>query len=111
MCCRLLVNLFVTLLFVSLSFAAGDRAFDGRWDLTIKTAQETYPSWIEIQNVSGTPQVRVQGKVSSVHPVKDLKFDGSAMAFETSEWFGKPTKTNWKLTVKNGRLSGMQTRE
>src|SRR6476646_9135931 len=88
--------------------AAGDRAFDGRWDLTVKTSQETYPSWIEIKEIeikdaSGMPQVRVQGQVSSVHRVKDLKVDGSGMTFETSEWFGKPTKTTWKLAVEDGR--------
>lgn len=101
----------VTFVSVSLCFGAGDRALDGRWDLTVKTAQETYPSWIEIKNASGTPEVRVQGQVSSVHPVKDLKIDGSTMTFETSEWFGKPTKTSWKVAVKSGRLSGTQTRE
>jgi hypothetical protein len=100
-----------TLLVGWLAFAAGDRAFDGRWDLTVKTSDETYPSWIEIKDASGNAQVRVQGKVSSVHPVKDLKVNGSVMTFETSEWFGKPTKTTWKLTVKNGQLSGVQTRE
>lgn len=109
--CRSFVNVFVIFLLASVAFAAGDQAFGGRWDLTIKTAQETYPSWIEIQNASGSPQVRVQGQVSSVHPVKALKIDGATMTFETSEWFGKPTKTNWKLTVKNGHLSGVQTRE
>jgi len=109
---RRCVVLFAVLTLGSPLFAAaGDRAFDGRWDLTVKTSQETYPSWIEIKDASGTPQARVQGQVSSVHPVKDLKVDGSGMIFETSEWFGKPTKVTWKLAVKNGRLSGTQTRE
>jgi 3-keto-disaccharide hydrolase len=111
MCCRPFTALFVILLPVSLSFAAGNPAFNGRWDLTVKTSSETYPSWIEIKDASGTPEVRVQGKVSSVHPVKDLNVNGAKMSFETSEWFGKPTKTSWKLTVNSGRLSGVQTRE
>jgi hypothetical protein len=101
-----------TLLVSSVAFAAsGDHAFDGRWDLTVKTSQESYPSWVEIKDTEATSQVRVQGKVSSVHPAKDVKVDGAAMSFETSEWFGKPTKVTWNLTVKNGRLSGTQKRE
>ena len=106
------VVIFFSTLFVSfIAFAAGDRAFDARWDLTVKTSQESFPSWIEIKDAEATPQVRVQGKVSSVHPAKDVKVDGAGVTFETSEWFGKPMKVTWSLAVKNGRLTGTQKRE
>jgi hypothetical protein len=83
----------------------------GRWDLTVKTQTDTYPSWIEINTADGNPQVRVQGRVSSVHPVEDLKIEKTGLAFQSSEWFGKPTKVTWRLDLMNGKLSGAQKRE
>jgi hypothetical protein len=84
---------------------------EGRWDLTVKTSNETYPSWLEFTERNGQPFVRVQGRVSSVHPVQDLKLDGPHMTFTSSEWFGKPTKVSWEFTVNSGKLTGTQTRE
>lgn len=84
---------------------------EGRWDLTVKTAKETYPSWIEFSERNGQPFVRVQGRVSSVHPVQDLRVDGAHMTFTSSEWFGKPTKVSWEFTASGRKLTGTETRE
>jgi hypothetical protein len=82
----------------------------GRWDLTITTAKDHYPSWLEVTEANGQPQVRVQGRVSSVHPVKNLKANGGHLTFTSSEWFGKPTEVSWDVTVAGGQLTGMQKR-
>ena len=45
--------------------------FAGRWDLTVTTPKDTYPSWLEFTGSGGQPQVRVVGRVASVHPATD----------------------------------------
>ncbi len=80
----------------------------GRWDLTITAAGMTYPSWME---VSEKGEVRVVGRVASVHPVQDTKLQGSHLTFTSSEHFGKTIKMTWDMTEKGGKLTGTQTRE
>lgn len=85
--------------------------FNGRWDLTIKTATETYPSWLAVGREGESPAVRIVGRVSSVHPATEVKLKSSQLSFTSSEWFGKPTKVTWTLSVANGKLTGTQKRE
>src|ERR1039457_1812684 len=82
--------------------------FTGRWDLTITTPQDSYPSWMESL---GHSEVRIVGRVASVHPASDVKLSGSHLTFTTSEWFGKPTQVTWDMTVKGGKITGTQKRE
>jgi Domain of Unknown Function (DUF1080) len=103
--------IFLTALSVLSANAKDDQPLEGRWDLTVKTAKETYPSWIEFTERNGQPSVRVQGRVSSVHPVQDLKVEGERMTFTSSEWFGKPTKVSWEFTASDGKLTGKQILE
>jgi hypothetical protein len=87
---------------------AHSQPFTGRWDLTITTPQDSYPSWMES---SGHSEVRIVGRVASVHPASDVKLSGSHLTFTTSEWFGKPTQVTWDMTVKGGKITGTQKRE
>jgi Domain of Unknown Function (DUF1080) len=89
------------------------RPFEGRWDLAVKTPVprwRTYPSWLEVTYSDGSPHARVVGRVSSVHPVENLKIKGSTMAFSTSEYFDRPIQVEWTFTENNGRLIGAQKR-
>ncbi len=86
------------------------KPFDGRWDLTIVTAKDTYPSWMEFSDGGGQPEVRVVGRVASVHPAKDVKVDGSHVSFTTSEWFNGDIPVGWDIHVVGGKLSGTQKR-
>ena len=107
----LICSLMLASLFPLVSQAAASEPLAGRWDLTITTPTETYPSWLEVQFTNGMPSVRVQGKVSSVHPGKDVKLDGTShISFSTSEWFSKQTPVTWDITVAGGTLSGAQKR-
>lgn len=94
-----------------LSGATSDTSFNGRWDLTIKTPQDTYPSWMEVSQNGATTDVRVVGRVASVHPATDVKLKGSRLSFKTEEWFGKQTKVAWDFRVTDGKLSGTQKRD
>lgn len=85
--------------------------FAGRWDLTIKTAADSYPSWMEVTEQEGHTAVHIVGRVASAHPATGVKLNGSRLSFTTTEWFGKNITVNWDLESKGGRISGTQTRQ
>lgn len=85
--------------------------FAGRWDLTVKTPTETYPSWIEFAETTDGPRVRVVGRVTSVHLAQEVQQNGSKISFTSSERFGRPMKVTWELTVAGKKLTGTQKRE
>ena len=91
--------------------AAATPPFAGRWDLTITTPKDTYPSWMEFSEKDGSAKLRIVGRVSSVHPATDLKLEGSHLSFTTSEWFGKPIQVMWTMSVAGGKLNGTQKRQ
>ncbi len=82
------------------------QALLGRWDLTVKTAKDSYPSWLEV-----TPDgVRIVGRVASVHPGKNVQQVRGGLTFETSEYMGKQVGVNWEIHAAGGKLSGTQKR-
>jgi Domain of Unknown Function (DUF1080) len=91
--------------------AAENQPFNGRWDLTVSTPKESYPSWMEVTQHEGSADVRVVGRVASVHPAKDVKVEGRRLSFTSTEWFGKEIQVTWVFNAVNGRLTGTQKRE
>ncbi len=92
--------------------AAGGDPFAGRWDLTIVTPKMTYPSWMEVTEAGGSPEVKIVGRVASVHPAKDVKLDGKKLSFSSREYLGEnQTNVTWVLNVAGGKVTGTQTRE
>ncbi len=89
--------------------AAAKTPFAGRWDLTITTPKDTYPSWFEISDDGAT--MRLQGRVATVHPVTGFKLEGDHLSFTSTEWFGHQSKVSWEFTVQGGKLTGTQHRE
>jgi hypothetical protein len=89
----------------------GGQPFAGRWDLTIKTPKDTYPSWMEFTEKDGKPEVRIGGRVASVHPATDVKVSGAKLSFTTTEHFGKRIKVDWEMSSAGGKLTGTQKRE
>lgn len=75
--------------------------FDGRWDLTITTATELYPGWLEVTGA----QARVQPRTGSVIPATSVKIDGDHLHVV----FGR-TNLAWDLTASGDKLTGTQTR-
>jgi len=94
------------LLSASAAFCAAPLA--GRWDLTITAAGQTYPSWME---VSDAGEVRIVGRVASVHPVQGTKLEGNHLQFTSMEYFGKQIKMTWDITQNGSKLTGTQTRD
>ncbi len=89
--------------------------FIGRWDLTIQTPLETYPSWMEITEKDGGPEVKIVGQVASVHAGSAVELNGSHLSFATLEYFGKQRKVTWDINLTGGadagELTGTQTRD
>jgi hypothetical protein len=98
--------------FAAVAFLAQGAAspFAGRWDLTVVTPQGTYPSWMEFAGEGATAAIRIVGRVSSVHPARDVKLQGTRVSFATSEWFGKTIPVTWDISIKGGKLTGTQHR-
>jgi hypothetical protein len=84
--------------------------FAGRWDLTVTTPKDAYPSWMEFTESGGQPKVRVVGRVASVHPGTDVKLEGSHLTFTTKEWFDGEIKVAWDLHFAGGKLTGAESR-
>lgn len=95
---RQLVFLFSTLVMI----ASAQTPFEGRWDLTVKAADATFPSWLEVAG----DKVRLVGRVASVKDGIDIKQSGAHLEFSSYEWFGKRVKVTWDLDVRSGNISG-----
>ncbi|MGE5570566.1 MAG: DUF1080 domain-containing protein [Rhodospirillales bacterium] len=101
---------------------AADPDFAGRWDMTVTTANETYPSWMEVVQKDGELSVRVQERTGNVHPVAAANLDGSRLIVTVSAAAparpaeeGRPASPArpalvWELSLENGRLTGVQKR-
>src|SRR5579864_5456065 len=106
----LVILIAVGILIPALSKKAADQPFAGRWDLTVTTPKDTYPSWMEFSEKDGNPEVRIVGRVASVHKATEVKLEGSHLAFTTSEWFGQEIPVTWEMSVAGGKLTGNQKR-
>jgi hypothetical protein len=85
---------------VASCWAAGS-PFAGRWDLTVVTPKETYPSWIEFAEEGPSGVVRLVGRTGSVHPAKDVEVQASHLKFSSGEGA-------WDLTVSGRKLTGIR---
>jgi len=84
--------------------------FAGRWDLTVTTPKDTYPSWMEVNGVGNEPVVRVVGRVASVHPATNVHLNGTRLTFTTQEWFDQLTNVTWEFHASGGKITGTQKR-
>lgn len=96
--------------------------FAGRWDMTVTTADETYPGWMEVVRENGNLSVRVQERTGNVHPAAAANLDGPRLVVTVSDATperpaedGRPASPArpalvWELSLENGRLAGVQKR-
>jgi hypothetical protein len=103
---RLLAISLIAACLIPATFAASP--FAGRWDVTVKSAEGTYPDWMELTEKGGAPQVRLQPRTGSVHPVKVLSAEGNRLTLQLSAANTKRQATTWELTAANGKISGTE---
>jgi hypothetical protein len=91
------------------AFAAqGDKPeIVGRWDLTVGTAPNTYPSWLEVTSKNGTLAGRFVGKVGSARPIKQIAFTGGNLTFSLPPQYENTKKEiSFTGTLSGGQLKG-----
>ncbi len=86
-------------------------SFKGKWDLTVTTTNDQFPSWIEVSEDPAKPSVRIVGRVSSVHPAEQATIEGDLLTFMSKEHLGKQMPVIWELNFKEGHLTGVQKRQ
>jgi hypothetical protein len=84
--------------------------FVGRWDITITTPSGEYPDWLEVTEMNGTPQARLQQRTGSVHPVESARLEGNHLILAVSKPSGKELGVTWDLHMEGGELSGVLKR-
>jgi hypothetical protein len=82
--------------------------FAGRWDIVVTAGNQTYPDWMELTEKDGAPQVRVQPRTGSVHPVKVVALEGNHLTLQLSAANAKRPETTWELTAAGGKISGSE---
>lgn len=58
-----------------------DRAFLGRWDLTLKTPQREYPSWLEITEEGGGFHVQMVSRWGNARPLPKIEISNGHILF------------------------------
>jgi hypothetical protein len=84
--------------------------FVGRWDLTLKGPNGTYPDWLEIVEKDGKLNGRFQPRGGAVRPLVAAKVEGSHLLVTVASATEYAPETIWDLTEQGGKLTGSQKR-
>ncbi len=86
---------------------APDPAIIGRWDLTVGTPPNTYPSWLEVTQKDGRLAGRFVGKVGSARPVKQIDFVNGQLEFSLPPQYEKFKGTiSFTASLEEDQLNG-----
>ena len=69
---------------------------------------DPYPSWMEVADHGGLPEVRIQLRTGNVQPAIDAKLSGSALVVTIPKSEAGPIGT-WEMKASGGKLTGTQT--
>ena len=75
--------------------------FLGRWDVTVKTPQQEFPSWLEISQVNGELKATMVGRTGSASPIPTIQITNDTLTFT----FQRP----YTAKVEDGKLVGTTT--
>ena len=95
---------------LALPLAAQDTAaFLGRWDLTVTpSAGKPYPQWLELSDVGGKLEGRVQPRGGAWHPITGTHLESGKLIVEVADAGASPAVT-WELTSSTaGHLTGVE---
>jgi hypothetical protein len=81
--------------------------FVGRWDMTVKTSDGSYPSWLELTREGDQFSGRFVGRVGHARPVSDITVEGSSLAFTLpTQYEQMDSDLSFKGELAGGVLSG-----
>ena len=69
--------------------APNEETIVGRWDLTVGTAPNTYPSWLEVTQKDGRLAGRFVGKSGSARPIRQIEFASGQLDFSLPPQYEK----------------------
>ena len=108
---KILFTAIVATVLTSTVVAQDDKAFLGRWDMTVTPATgKPYPQWIELTDDGGKIEGRVQPRGGAWHPITDAHLETGKLIVTVGE-AGPGSPVTWELTSPGaGRLSGVERR-
>lgn len=92
----------------SASTAAAIQPFLGRWDLTIQTPKQERPSWIEISEKDGQPEILMVGFGGHAVPTDKVQIHDSTIEF-TPPRVGYSEGAQFQGKLADGQLAGTIT--
>lgn len=102
---NLLLIVSIQVFFANRSLAqatSSDQAFLGRWDLTLKTPQREYPSWLEITEEGGQFHIRMVSRWGHARPLPKVEISNGHISFVSP----KEEEDRKDDMVFEGKLSG-----
>lgn len=86
---------------------ASIQPFLGRWDLTLKSMDREYPSWIEINQANGQLSARFVGRWGNARPLPKIEIHGNHITFVSpKEEEGSKNDMVFDGTLMGNMLSG-----
>jgi len=95
------------LLSPALAVADGN-PFVGRWDFDVQTPSGVGANWLGITDKGGKLEVWFQPTGGHVHPVEDVKQEGSHLTLVVSPAAGSHPAMTWDLEASGDKLTGVQ---
>ena len=87
--------------------SASSPEFLGRWDLTLKSMDREYPSWIEIDQANGQLNARFVGRWGNARPLPKIEIHGNHVTFVSpKDEEGSKEDMVFDGTLMNNMLSG-----
>ena len=89
------------------SGSASDKAFLGRWDLTLKAPDREYPSWLELREENGQLKAEMTGRWGNPRPLPSAELsDGHLKFVSPKEEEGSKTDLVFEGSSSGKTLSG-----
>jgi hypothetical protein len=86
---------------------ASEKAFLGRWDLTLQAPDQEYPSWLELREENGQLKAEMTGRWGNPRPLPSAEITGGKLKFVSpKEEEGSKHDLVFEGTLKGRELSG-----
>jgi hypothetical protein len=89
---------------------SSDQSFLGRWNLTLKTPQREYPSWLEVTQKGGQFHARLVGRSGNARPLPKIEISkGQILFVSPKEEEDRKDDMVFKGKLSGGKLVGTTT--
>ena len=89
---------------LSTSAVAQKNPFLGRWDLTVTTATDSYPDWMELSESGGKLDALIQPRSGGARHASEARLDGARLIVTPGG--GRGPAMVWELDAQGDKLTG-----